>query len=116
MYLPKADIYNCLKELELTNTNLKVYQTRPETFKTIPVITFSLSENACNYDLANNIGYQEIIVQVDVWSNSSTSVSELIDDVEEAMRNIFYQLSSCYDVDNIDSSIRHSVLRFTTKI
>ncbi|MCI8309104.1 MAG: hypothetical protein HFJ45_02610 [Clostridia bacterium] len=110
MYLPKKDIYQILKSV---NTN--VSQTQPTAFNKLPYINFSITDNSVNLDLNNNINYQDIEVQIDIWAEDSVSSSNLLSKVEEKMRENLYILTYSSDVPNT-GNIFHIVSRFQTKI
>lgn len=116
MYLPKQDIYTALKGLEDVITGLKVYQVQPEEFTDLPVITFYVGNNSVETDLNNNITYQDITIIVDIWGKTSSESSQILNKVEETMRENLYSLEYSADVPNIDEQINHINCRFTNKI
>ena len=106
MYLPKKDIYEKLNTLDAT-----VMQYQPTVFNNLPVITFKINDNTPNLFLDNTIAYQNIEVQIDIWANDSVSASNLLSQVEETMREDFYQMTYSADVPNV-GDIYHIVTRF----
>ena len=116
MYLPKQDIYTSLKDLEDVITGLKVYQVQPEEFETLPVVTFYVANNSVETDLNNDITYQDITIMIDIWGKNSSESSQILNKVEETMRENLYSLEYSADVPNIDEQINHINCRFTNKI
>lgn len=110
MYLPKADIFNKLKEL-----GHKVTQVQPTIFNELPVIVFQVTGNSNELFLDNTIATQSIDVQIDIWADSSVEASNLLSQVEEKMRSDFYNLNYSADVPNT-GNIFHIVTRFNKKI
>lgn len=106
MYLPKTEIFNILKEL-----GYGVSQTKPPVFNELPYITFNVTGNVINTFLDNSIAYQDITVQIDIWAESSVSASNILSQVEEKMRNNFYNMNYSSDVPNT-GNIFHVVSRF----
>lgn len=111
MYLPKADIYNILKELDYP-----VAQTSQNIFNELPMVTFEILDNNISLFLDNSISYQEITVQIDIWSESSVEASEMLSNIENAMRKNQYRLIFSGDIPNMDKSIFHISTKFTKKI
>lgn len=109
MYLPKKDIYKLLKEL-----NVGVSQSQPTEFNALPYINFTITSNDIETDLNNEILYQNIEVQIDIWADNSIEASDLLGKVEEKMRKELYVLNYSADVPNI-GNIFHIVSRFKTK-
>lgn len=113
MYLPKKDLYDLLVTLKDAITGLEVYQSYPDEFKSLPTITFSVNNNTVETDLDGNILYQDITVTVDIWGESSSQCSDVLDKVETLLRQNYYKLTYSADVPNTDSRIRHIANRFT---
>lgn len=107
MYLPKSDVYNSLKQL-----NYYVSQTQPATFNELPAITFSVGNNALDYDLDNNIISQDLEIVIDIWAEDSVTASKVLSQVEEIMRKNLYKMSYSNDVPN-NGNLYHILTRFT---
>lgn len=107
MYLPKSDIYNILREL-----GYPITQTSQNIFNELPTLTFEILDNNISLFLDNSIGYQEIIVQIDIWSESSVEASEILSNLENAMRKNQYQLIFSGDIPNMDKTIFHISTKF----
>ncbi len=110
MYLPKEDIYNCLKKL-----NYYVSQTQPNEFNDLPAIVFSVGNNSIDTDLDNNIISQDIEIIVDIWAEDSVTASKVLSEVEHQMRLNNYGMSFSGDVPNT-GNLFHINCRFTTII
>ena len=112
MYLPKSDVYNILKSI---NSNYYVSQTQPATFNELPAIIFSVGNNSINTDLNNTILSQDIEIIIDIWAEDSITASNVLSQVEEAMRLNLYNMSYSNDVPNI-GNLYHIYSRFTKTI
>lgn len=108
MYLPKTDIYNCLKTL-----NYYVSQTQPIEFTDLPAITFRVGNNSIDTDLDNNIISQDIEIIVDIWAEDSVTASTVLSQVENVLRINNYIMSYSSDVPNT-GNLYHINCRFTT--
>lgn len=108
MYLPKSDIYKCLKTL-----NYYISQTQPSTFTDLPAIVFRVGNNAINTDLDNNIISQDIEIIVDIWAEDSVTASTVLSQVENVLRINNYIMSYSSDVPNT-GNLYHINCRFTT--
>ena len=108
MYLPKRDIYNSLSTL-----NYFVSQTQPATFEDLPAIIFNVGNNSVDVDLNNTIISQDIEVNIDIWAEDSVTASNVLNQVEEIMRQLGYNMSYSSDVPNI-CNLYHINCRFTT--
>ena len=111
MYLPKSDIYNDLKEL-----GYKIIQNSQNIFNELPVITFEILDNNISLFLDNSISYQDITVQIDIWSESSVEASEILKKVELKMRENHYRMIFSGDIPNVDKSIFHISTKFVKKM
>lgn len=110
MYLPKTEINNLLKEI-----GCGVSQSQPTIFNNLPYINFSVTGNNVTPFLDNTIAYQTINVQIDIWAEDSVSASNILSQVEEKMRNNFYNMTYSSDVPNA-GNVFHIVSRFTKKV
>lgn len=109
MYLPKQDIFELLSTL-----GCGVSQTQPTTFNELPFINFSILDNSLTLTLENEIAYQDIDVQIDIWGDTSVEASNLLSEVEQKMRDEGYLMNYSADVPN-PSNIFHIVSRFNKK-
>lgn len=105
MYLPKTDIYNSLKEL-----NYFVSQTQPHTFNNLPAIIFRVGNNSIETDLDNNIISQDIEIIIDIWAESSVEASKILSEVEEKLRQDFWNMTYSADIPNT-GNLYHITLR-----
>ena len=107
MYLPKQEIYELLKTLEVG-----VSQTQPTVFNELPYLNFDIVENAIqDLGLNNEIISQSIETKIDIWADTSVEASELLSRLEEVMRNNYWRLVYSADVPNT-GNIFHIVTRF----
>lgn len=111
LYIPKEDIYKLLSKLPC-----KVCQTTQSIFNELPTVTFEVLENGASLFLDNEISYQNITIQIDIWGNDSTENSNLLVQIEEIMRNAGYRLEFSSDVPNVNNDIMHIVTRFKISV
>ena len=109
MYLPKEDIFKKLQE-----TGVTVLQSAQETYPNPPAITFSISDNATELDLENEISSQSIIAIVDIWTDTSMEASALLNASEILMRELGYRLTYSADVPRPEGALHHINCRFET--
>lgn len=109
MYLPKEDIFKKLQE-----TGVTVLQSAQETYPNPPAITFSISDNATELDLNNEISSQSIIAVVDIWTDTSMEASALLNASEILMRELGYRLTYSADVPRPEGALHHINCRFET--
>lgn len=107
MYEPKIDLYDLLSSIE----GVSVYQSRPEVIAEFPTITFYVSNNRVNATLDKEIGYQDLVFEIDIWDKTSIGTAELLSDVESTLRESGYLLDFSTDVPDPDCS--HISARFT---
>jgi len=108
MYKPKEDIYNALSVLEA-----EVYQARPEVLNTFPCLTFHILDNVPEYTIDKEIGFQEIVVAVDIYARTSEETSGLLEDVEVALRELDYRLTFSMDIP--EDGLSHITSRFNLR-
>lgn len=108
MYSPKVDLKNKLCEL----TQYDVMQSSNAEFTSLPLITFYIANNSVDYTLENEIASQRIEAIVDLWAEDSETLTQMLKDVEEKLRTIFYKLTFSSDVPNIDNKVLHMTTRF----
>ena len=109
MYLPKEDIFKKLQE-----TGVTVLQVAQETYPNPPAITFSISDNATELDLDNEISSQSIIAVVDIWTDTSMEASALLNASEILMRELGYKMTYSADVPRPEGALHHINCRFET--
>jgi len=106
MYEPKADVYAILSEIE----DVTVYQNRPEVLVEFPCITFSVANNIPNLVLEKDIGFQRIVVVIDIYAKTSKESGTLLSTLEEDMREEGHVMVFNSDVPEDD--ISHITTRF----
>ena len=109
MYLPKEDIFKKLQE-----TGVTVLQSAQETYPNPPEITFSISDNATELNLDNEISSQSIIAVVDIWTDTSMEASALLNASEILMRELGYRMTYSADVPRPEGALHHINCRFET--
>lgn len=107
MYTPKEDIYSALQDLGIT-----ILQGSQDVFTKTPAITFSVSDNSVELDLNNEISSQELTIVLDIWTESSTEASELLQKTEKIMRKLGYRLSYSADIPRPEGALHHINCRF----
>lgn len=108
MYLPKHDIFTALS----TIADVTVLQGSQKTIVDVPAITFFISDNNADLNLANEITNQNIEVTVDIWASNSANADTLLSQVETKLRALGYRLSYCLDVPDPEN-ICHINTRFS---
>lgn len=108
MMIPKKEVKQILDSLDYG----QALQSSSNVFNQLPCLTFRIENNTINVDLKSVILYQDIKVVVDIWARSSVKASEMLQDVELAMRKRGYLLEFSADVPNTDASIYHISTRF----
>lgn len=64
-------------------------------------------------DLSKNILYQDITFTIDIWGDTSSQCSDVLDKMESLLRDNNYKLTYSADVPNTDKNVRHIANRFT---
>ena len=81
LYIPNEDVYNILSSIE----GVEVSNGRPEQITTFPSITFDVENDPEQYLDNQDIAYQDIAVNIEIWSNDSDASGELLTEVYEKM-------------------------------
>ena len=110
MFLPKAEIFKKLSEL-----GYDCYQSSQVIFSKTPAITFRVDDNSVNLDLNNNISSQEIIITIDIFTDTGSQGSKILAEVEVKMRSIGYRLTNSNDVPQPKGALYHINCRFLAK-
>lgn len=110
MFNPKTEIFQALSAISLDYT---VMQGTQAEFNSTPAITYWIGDNSPEYDLSKAIAKQDIEVVVDVFADDSITVSRIVGEVEAAMREIDYLLTTSTDVPNPEGALYHANLRFS---
>lgn len=96
------------------NNAPKVYQMVAPYAEDFPRITFFEVTNF-DSDFADDVSIaSEIIMQIDVWSKSSTSA--ISGEVDKTMKTLGYTRSSAQDLYEDDTGVYHKALRYRTKV
>ncbi len=106
MYLPKEELYQGLLTL-----GYSVEQAQPETFTETPAIIFRIENNNVELDLDNTIVSQNIEATIDIWADGSAEASQVLSEVEEVMRSMYYTMTYSSDVPN-SGNLHHILSRF----
>lgn len=109
IYQPQKLIYETLCLI-----NAKIIRGSQSVFSDLPTITFSISNNRTELNLDNEIARQDIDIQIDIWTETTSEGSKLLEEVEDKLRNIGYSLTSSMDVPNLDSALQHISCHFET--
>ena len=107
IYAPKEDVYNALQSLDAT-----VIQGAQAIFTETPAVTFSVSDNNTELDLNNEIASQNIMIIIDIWTDSSIEATELLKNSETIMRQLGYRLSYSADVPRPEGALHHINCRY----
>lgn len=91
--------------------SVQVYAERPEVLESFPCITYNVSSNIPQYDLDKVLSKQDVIVVVDVWTDTSLEGDTIVSLIEAAMKAQNFLMTFCSDI--IDpSGGSHISLRF----
>ena len=107
MFLPKKEVYDTLKKLGYT-----VSQNNQDIVNEFPAITFETADNNVELFLNNEIAYQDVVIKLDIWADSSVKASEMLCEVEAIMRSIYYKLEFSTDAPTLNNKF-HISTRFT---
>lgn len=106
----KKGFYDILSTLEYS-----VYQNRPEIITEFPSITFLVVQHQVNATLDKEIGYQQVLFNVDIFANTGAEASQILAEVESLLRQNGYLMTDCFDVAEPDNR-SHLAVRFIFKI
>jgi len=110
----KKFVYDSLKAdtalVAALGSNTKIQYFYPNSFNTLPIITYQETNNR-NADFFDNKPFSdESTIQIDVWTNvSTTAIAKLVDSV---MQNLLFTRDFSSDVPNPDEKIFHRVMRY----
>ncbi len=114
----KSTIYAKLKEItEITagedTYDVTVRHERPEEIvdADLNLVIYSVADQVPTYDLGKSIGYENVIVKIDLWSRDSIQSNLLLVEVEEKMRELNYLLTFSGDISD-PKGYSHIVARF----
>ena len=105
----KTAVYSALSGI----TGATVQSANTPIGKSLPVITYRVSQNAPRYDFDKTIGLQDIEITIDIFATGSTST--LLASAETAMRTIDYFLTYTADIPDPEG-LQHTNARFTGTI
>ncbi|MDO4271543.1 MAG: hypothetical protein Q4C83_00975 [Candidatus Saccharibacteria bacterium] len=103
MFNPKQEIYKKLSEIK----DAAVSQSSQNIFNEVPAITYRIDGNGANYDLDNEIAYQDVRVSIDIFTDDSVTASKLLAQVEAKMREMKYRLDTSLDVPSPKGALYH---------
>lgn len=109
MFNPKEELFAALNVL-----GYYCAQGGQAEFADTPAITFRIGNSPTELDLSNEISRQNITAVVDIWADDSPTASEVLVQVEAALRAIGYRLSYSADVPAPEGALHHINTRFET--
>ena len=92
MFKPKEEVYKILSELPYW-----VSQRQPDKFKELPSIIFKCANNTVNPDLDNEILSQDLIIIIDIYAETSSDATKILEEVESKMRENYYRMTFSSD-------------------
>jgi hypothetical protein len=104
----KPQIYTLLSEVD----GAKVSYFHPESFTTLPAISYYEASNSTKVRTDNREKLAEIAVQVDVWAKTSGEASTLAEAVDTKMASIGFSRAFSGDQYEAKSKIHHKSMRF----
>ena len=93
------------------NTIAETYQFHPDTFTTMPCISFyeidnSEAQHADDKEIVSRLEYV-----IDIWSKTSTT--SLTNQVNDKMQTLGFKRTQCIDMYEKDTKIRHTHMKFS---
>lgn len=107
MFEPKEELFEALSTLDYD-----VEKSDNTEFSTLPSITFKVASNIPQYSLDSDILSQDVTVTIDLWSEDSEELTQMLKEVESCMRSILYILEFSSEVPNVDKTVLHYTTRF----
>lgn len=92
MFKPKEEVYKILSELPYW-----VSQRQPDKLKELPSIIFKCANNTVNPDLDNEILSQDLIIIIDIYAETSSNATKILEEVESKMRENYYRMTFSSD-------------------
>ncbi len=108
---PKSGIYNLLKTIK----DAQVAQWSSDDIVEFPAIRFLVLENRPVYELDNEMVFQVIEAEVNIWADDSVTTGTLLTEVEELLRGEGYLLQDARDFPDPDGRSR-IIARFKLSI
>lgn len=99
-------------ELLSSINGAKVSYFHPESFVTLPAISYFELSNSTKVRTDGRERLAEIAIQIDVWAKSSSEASSLAEDVDNKMVSIGFTRSFSGDLFESRSKIHHKSMRF----
>lgn len=84
-------------------------------FTQLPKITYTVASNTPRLNLDGKILAQDVEVKLDIWAETSTQASTMLQNVEQLLRNNGHRLTFNADVPNPEDIV-HISTRFTTYV
>lgn len=95
----------------LKETGYKVYFFYPESFTTLPIISYYELDNSTRFKEDGEDVLAKITYAIDIWNKTSTS--EIVEAVDKKMMAMGFTRTSCVDLYEIDTKIHHKSLKYS---
>ena len=119
MKFTRHEVYNYIYE-QVNTTSRPVYITGriepiPPSFPAIYLVQLSTEDYAPALNLLSTDSARRVVWEAQIFTNKTTGAvdeaHEIMEDVSAAFKNIGFQLTYCYPVENADPSIYRLVMR-----
>lgn len=94
----KTEVFGILETLSVSGLDLNVYQVRPEVLEEFPTLTFEVLQERPEYSTDKEIGFQDVSVQIDIYTRSSKDATIVLTELEKLMRQHDYRLTSSINI------------------
>lgn len=114
--MPKQEIANILNKVKVVGLDIKKYQKKPATFSILPAITFFQNGDSIKRQFGEMVILKETYsFQIDVWANTSSEVSKIVQAVKKQVLLAGYSYIIGNDLDD-PSGIFRFVMIFERKV
>lgn len=103
--MPKQEIVNILNKLKVEGINIKKYQKKPETFTSLPAVTYRQIGDNIKRQFGKMIILKETFgFEISVFADDSSEVSKIVQEVKKQMLLSGYRYLS--GGDDEDSKVK----------
>lgn len=110
----KSNVYSALNAI--TAVSDRVYFFYPESFQTLPCVSYYEITNRETARVDDEEYASEIEIVVDIYDNSSSTLSSIAISVNTAMQGLGFKRTASRDMYEQDTGIYHKNMKFTQVI
>lgn len=81
--MPKQEIANIIKSIEVDGLKIEKYYKKPITFSTLPAITYSQNLDSIHNGFNQTIQKENYGFQIDVWGKKSSDISKIVRELKK---------------------------------